>query len=76
MRIDAAVFTLGLVLKVAGFLAFGVWGMAIAAAARGPKRAGAARRAAARESRRRWSVRAAVLTGRCQRLLVESAAPG
>jgi putative peptidoglycan lipid II flippase len=33
VRIDAAVFTLGLVLKVAGFLAFGVWGMAIAASA-------------------------------------------
>ena len=31
VRIDAAVFTLGLVLKVAGFLAFGVWGMAVAA---------------------------------------------
>ena len=31
VRIDAAVFTLGLALKVAGFLAFGVWGMALAA---------------------------------------------
>jgi len=31
VRLDAVVFTFGLVLKVAGFAAFGVWGLALAA---------------------------------------------